>query len=372
MSRALLVLLLCTSLPDVTLGQPKMPSVQIVFLTPADVDPPAGVSRRLTQVADYTEALLVKWMKAWNYPPRREQIFSRNADGSVVIRFVRSPESLQSGVFPLKDGNRARHGKKLAIEQYNLPPNLDVWWVWVYVGDPPRRYSSYLGSGNAATGGLSQVNYANLPGEIRRDADIGNTFLAELTLKGTIHEFGHALGLPHNGPLLKRDLGMPLMGATIANYRRRMKNKEQRCYLTEASAAILWKHPLFSGTQERRYANPKLEWQDIAINNDLQKRIAHLTGRISSDIPVHSVVVYDVVPDIQQTYFQKPYVVRVDKDGRFDITVDEPIGVPVNGSLNLVGCFENGTMTGDGKERGIKSAYEMKYRTSPTGYQLVK
>ena len=367
-----LVSVLLLSFPISAFGQAKMPNVQIVFLTPADVDPPTGVSRRLTQVADYTEAMLVKWMKAWDYSPKRQQIFQRNTDGSVKILFVKSPETLASGKFPLKDGNLSRNGKLLAMQKFKIPKTLDFWWVWIYVGDPPLRYSSYLGSGSAGTGGLCQVNYTNLPGEISLDDNIAKPFLNELTFKGTIHEFGHALGLPHNGPLEKRDLGMPLMGATIANYRRVMKNQEERGYVTEASAAILWKHPLFTGTAHQRYMIPKVEWHEIAVKNDHQQRVAHLTGRITSNVPAHSVIVYDTAPDVRAQYFQKPYVARIKQDGTFDVTISEPVNVQAMGILKVVACCENGTMTGDGKDRGLKSAHEIKYRTSRTGYQLIK
>lgn len=353
-------------------AQVRMPSVQIVFLTPADVEPPKGVSKRLTQVADYTEAFLVKWMKVWKYPPKREQIFQRNDDGSVKIHFVSAAEALSSGEFPLKDGNLARKGKLLAKEKYDLPSNLDVWWVWVYVGDPPLKYSSYLGSGNAAQGGLSQVNYVNLPGDIGVEDKLAIPFLTELTFKGTIHEFGHALGLPHNGPVVKRDLGMPLMGATIARFRQVMKNREERGFLSEASAAILWKHPLFSGTANRRYANPQVKWYDIEVRNDRAKRTAQLTGRLTTSVPAHSVIAYDSVPRVHTMYFQKPYVARVRKDGTFTITISEPVSVQTTGTFRLVACCENGTMTGGGKARGIGSAYDINYRTSRTGYQLVR
>jgi hypothetical protein len=178
------------------LAQARIPRAQIVFMTPADVEAPRNVQARLTEAAGYTEAMLVKWMKFWDYPPERENIFLRNDDGSVKVRFVTSPDSLATGEFPLKDGNLARKGKLLAMDKYEIGKALDVWWVWVYVGDPPTRYSSYLGSGSAGVGGLSQVNYVNLPGKIGVDDKLATPFFTELTLKGTIHEFGHALGLP--------------------------------------------------------------------------------------------------------------------------------------------------------------------------------
>ena len=370
--RCQISLLLLLLFPGTAFGQPKMPEVQIVFLTPGDVEPPGGVSKRLTQAADCAEALLVKWMKVWDYPPQRERIFQREADGSVKVWFVKADETLASGEFPLEGGNLARKGKLLAMEEYGLPQNLDVWWVWVYVGDPPIKYATYLGSGNAATGGLCVVNYVNLPGEIAPEINLASDAVEKLMVKGCLHEFGHALGLPHSGPLEKDGLGMPLMGATVRNYRARMKNDEERVYLTKDSAAILWKHPLFTGTSERRYAMPKIQWHEISVRNDRRKRIAHLVGRVTSNVPVHSVILYDTVPEVQTNYFQKGYVARVEKDGTFEIAITEPLATPVSGTFKLVACCENGTMTGDGKSRGIGSAHEIGYRTSRTGYQLTR
>ena len=358
--------------PNAALGQPGMPEVQIVFLTPGDVEPPEGVTRRLTQVADCAEALFVKWMKAWEYPPQRERIFQRKADGSVKVWFVKAEETLASGEFPLEGGNLARKGKLLAMEEYGLAQDLDVWWVWVYVGDPPMKYATYLGSGNAATGGLCVVNYVNLPGEIVPQMNLAGDAVEKLMVKGCIHEFGHALGLPHSGPLEKDDLGMPLMGATVRNYRARMKNNEERVCLTQDSAAILWKHPLFSGTPERRYAMPNIRWHDISVRNDRSRRIARLVGRVTSSVPVHSVIVYDTVPEVQANYFQKAYVARVEKDGAFEVVITEPVTMPVSGSFKLVACCGNGTMTGDGESRGIGGAHEIAYRTSRTGYRLTR
>lgn len=354
-----------------TNAQPAMPKIRIVFMTPADVDVPDGVQDRMDRTADYTEQFLVKWMKAWDYPPARERIFERDANGHAVVHFVKSPDSIANGKFPMKEGNMARKGKLLAMEQHGLPKGtLDIWWVWIYVGDPPAKYSSYLGSGNAAQGGLSQVNYTNLPGTIGLDAELGSKYLKDLTLKGTIHEFGHALGLPHNGPREKRDLGIPLMGATFFNYKRRTKVEEERVFLSEASAAILWKHPVFTNTAEKRYANLNVQWDEISIENDRENRVVHITGRVESAVPPHSVIAYDTAANIQATYFQKPYVARTAADGSFRITIDEPIGVPTSGIIELVACCENGSMSGGGKARGIGSAYEVAYQTSRTGYVL--
>ena len=60
------------------------------------------------------------------------------------------------------------------------------------------------------------------------------------------------------------------------------------------------------------------------------------------------------------------------KDGRFGVTISEPMDVLTNRMLKLVACCENGTMTGDGKTRGIGSAQGINYPVSHTGYQLIK
>jgi Tol biopolymer transport system component len=63
--------------------EPPMPTVRIVLFTPSDVEPPAGVPHRLTQIAVATERFLFEGMKKWNYPPA-------SAGSSVASRIGRS------------------------------------------------------------------------------------------------------------------------------------------------------------------------------------------------------------------------------------------------------------------------------------------
>jgi len=71
---------------------PKLPSLRIVFFTPQDVSPPAGVERRLTQVARYTEDFFVKWMTRWNYEPARKQIFQWQSKDKVEVLFAQGDQ----------------------------------------------------------------------------------------------------------------------------------------------------------------------------------------------------------------------------------------------------------------------------------------
>jgi hypothetical protein len=345
------------SLPAVA-QEPALPKVNVVLFTPADVMPPEDAVRRLTQVANYTEVFLVKWMKHWGYSPAREKIFDRDPDGSVRVLFVTGKEKLASGRYH-KSGFEAEV-RQQATPKYGLGQHRHVWWIWVYLGDPPLRFEGFKGGGNVRTGGTAFVNYLNAPGEIRITDELGSPFLVQFALKGAIHELGHAFGLPHVGPLEKQPLGRPLMGANIPNYRKRTGSSETRGYLSQASAAMLWRHPIFSGTARNRGAMPKFNVSGLTATYDAATKSARLRGVLKSDQVAHSAVVFDSVPQVHEAYWQKPYVARVGKDGRFEVNITEPSGR--TGTLRILFCFENGAISGDGKTYGIGGALEKPYR----------
>jgi hypothetical protein len=344
-----------------------LPKTYIVLFTPANVKRPDGVQERITQAANYTENFLITWMKHWGYPPNREKVFERTSDRQVQVFYVEGKGTTEQYRKPspaLSDEVRTT-----AMSMYNVKRHRHVWWVWVYLGDPPERFRDWRGGGDPTNGGMGSVNYSTWPGEIRLTEELGCPFLTKIALHGCIHELGHAFGLPHDGPLAKADLGIPLMGATIANFRRRTGTDEERAYLSEASAAILWKHPIFSGTAERRNEMPTCDLHLLGLDNDHRERVVHVKGQLKASIPAHSVVIYDSVPYDQETYWQKPYVARIDGNGCFNVAITEP--THSQGKLRIVFCFENGVVTGDGHRHGINGAVEKLYLGTATGYHLL-
>src|SRR3954469_21053721 len=73
------------------------PTLRVVLFTPSDVEPPAGVRRRITQIADYTERFFVRWMTHWKYEPANKALFRRDGDGAAEVLFVKGDQPFANG-----------------------------------------------------------------------------------------------------------------------------------------------------------------------------------------------------------------------------------------------------------------------------------
>ena len=297
-------------------------------------------------------------MTRWGYEPAVKNFVRRDADGSAEVLFVRGDQPLASGRYE-KPGFHMEAIDK-AVKQHKIPRHRHVWWIFVYVADPPRRFSDWRGSGNLADGGWALVNYDSSPGEIDPKADLSAGFNDTFALKGCIHELGHAFGLPHIGPSPGKGLGNSLMGPNMDVYIKQGFPDQGRVYLTPASAALLWKHPLFSGTARDRSILPEVRLEGYRASFDRKARQVVVTGKLSSNVPAHSVVVLDDMDQKPGPYWVRGYAGRVSDDGTFRVTIDEPVAS--GGALSIVFCFRNGAVTGDGKGYNLESAIVKPYR----------
>src|SRR5262249_2063290 len=161
-------------------------------------------------------------------------LFRRNRDGTVEVVYVKGDRP-SSDAYYTKASCDAEAREK-ARKQLRIEGGGHIWWVFLYVGDRPKRFSGWQGGGCARAGGGAIVNYGTTPGEIRPELNPAAGFNAEYFLKGTIHELGHGLGLPHIGPDLSLGQGNSLMGPNNDVYAQRKYSKADQVYLTEASA----------------------------------------------------------------------------------------------------------------------------------------
>lgn len=292
---------------DQKAGSPQ-PAARIVFFTPSDVKVPDGVRPRLSRAAESCEKFYFDWMKHWGYPPGVTTLFRREADGMVEVLQIHGDEPVarakDNGSTSLQDFKPGfpQDVVKRASAQYHITGEGNVWWIFVFLGDPPARFSEFAGAGNPRDGGWAIVNYDSSPGELRPDLALAEGFNGKFFLKGTIHELGHAFGLPHVGPDPALNLGNTLMGPATDIYLKRVTNGTGRSYLCESSAAMLWKHPVFSGTNQDVRILPNVELRDYKAVFDATSDVATLSGKLVSDIPAHSVIIFDDLGKPKQEY----------------------------------------------------------------------
>tara|TARA_R110002096_G_scaffold155936_4_gene320346 strand:+ start:169 stop:1248 length:1080 start_codon:yes stop_codon:yes gene_type:complete len=314
---------------------------------------PENYQDRLGSLAIRTEGFIDQWMNHWERPIDRKEIFARNDDGSVQVTLLTGKLLNANGRAALPDiQSKATKG---ASEQLDLAPDKKtVWWIFYH-------YPGVKGfqGGARGFGGVAINAYPDGEGIIDPGWDLASPPMVENSLKGTIHEFGHALGLPHIGPRPALKLGNSLMGPINKSYWSKAGTDDERVYLNEVSAAMLWKHPLFSNENTNRVPTPRdLEVTDFKGTKSEDGNSIELSGRIMNPKGIHSVIAVDSERGQFGDYWARSYVGKVDPEtGIFKAVITEPFQ---KGTAYIAFSFEDGFNTGDGKmpfQRGSSISY---------------
>lgn len=321
--------------------------VKIVFFVPADLAVSEGVRQRITKIADAAEAFFFNGMKRHGYPPATKALFRREADGQVELFQVRGDEPVASGKYA--NPTYAGYVVRKAIQQYHVPGDNTVWWIFIYLGDRPTRFENWAGAGNPRDGGWAMINYDTVPGEVRPDLQLTEGFNFEYKLKSTIHELAHGFGLPHMGPDPTLDLGNSLMGPNPPMYAARHYPKGDHVYLAASEAAMLWKHPIFRGKAMDHFEPAEVKLADYKAVFKPDADTVTVSGRLIASQPAHSVVLIDDRGDHDE-YWSRSYTARIAPDGTFQIKVNNP--ARVDGQYRILFCFESGVVSGNGKNIG--------------------
>jgi hypothetical protein len=338
---------------------PKAPAVHVVLFHPADVPMPSGARERINGIANYADDFFIKEMTQCGYPPMARTLFQRDPSGSVEMIGVRG--TLPVAASEYTNATFARDVSARARQLHHVSETNTVWWIFVFLGNRPARFENFYGYGNPRDGGVAVVNYDSLPGHVRPDLALAEGFNGEIFLKGTIHELTHAFGVPHLGPDTNLALGNSLMGPTTAEYKKRNGPHPEKVYLGNATAAMLWKHPIFRGSADNVSTLPSVKLADYKAACDSACDTITISGRVVADQPAHSVVLIDDQGKPRDQYWCRNQAVRLNSDGTFQMRIVQP--AHVNGHYRIFFCFDNGLVTGDGRHvefgnlGGIRKGY---------------
>jgi hypothetical protein len=351
--RATLILAWALLLSATALRAEEAPcQVHVILFVPADVAPSTRYQPRVDEIVGYAESFLQRELKRWGH----ENVvmpFRRTADGHVEVATFRGKQ--KTGQYkPVTVRAEVMDALRQAGQ---IKDQRQIWWILVYPGDPPKRFSAFLGGFGEEIGGWAVGNFDTSPGRIDPKSSLTDDYLEKIALKGILHELGHGFRLPHVGPLSGDPFGNTLMGPTHYNFKRVAGPQERGVGLSRAEAAMLAMHPAFRGLPDLRSPLPKVQATDLKYAATPGGIV--VSGTVKSD--QHAV--YALVADESEArpgeYWTKTYVGEVRPDGTFEVTVSEPAAS--NGKLKTWFIFENGAHTGDGKGRsrdsGIAKAY---------------
>lgn len=323
----------------------SLPSARIILFVPDGSKLPPASEPKLRSIALRTESFFAKEIAQWGWKVGRSKIFARNKKGDVDITVVR-------GALPDSIGGRDALPviMKRAMTQTNKKPGGDafkgVWWVFYHC--PDYNVRGFQGGGGR-NGGRAINAYPIAEGTVAPDVDLAAETMWPLKLKGCIHEFGHALGLPHIGPRPSVKRGNTLMGPVNKAFAAKAPGKklEPRVYLSEASAAMLAKHPLFtSGTKVEAVRPCEIEVSNFSFEETPAGDIK-VKGIVKSNVGIHSAVVLDS-PRGFGDYWARSYCAKVGGGGKFSVVVSDPLD-GTRGILSLFFSLADGRNSATGK-----------------------
>jgi hypothetical protein len=313
--------------------------VYIVYLNPADRECAPGYQERLDRVMTDVQTWYRDQMERNGFGPMTFPL-ERDKDGKLVIHVVKSTRAYAQGEEITTEEMRDKQVKPAMLKE---GIDIDHEHIILFAnsvflsdrnGDKVTHSSSaYCGGGDFRSGtawvtDCELLDTLNLPKKQPRVLDGGErpytlggynvTYIG-----GVAHEFGHALGLPHNmeTDAEREKLGIALMGSGNYHLFGERAGDEQGAFLSKAHATILSSHPLFRRDTTGIDVDPTCQWSDLEFVSGDGEYV--IKGRVEATPRAYAVVAYHDLARYRVDYDATSWVSDVAKDGRFEVHVGQ-------------------------------------------------
>jgi hypothetical protein len=310
--------------------------VYIVYFNPADRECLPGCQERIDRIMTDIQAWYRDEMQRNGFGPMTFPL-ERDPDGKLVIHVVKGNRTYAReqamGEQEIRDNQvkPALRAEGIDIDQ----EHIIIFQNLLFVEDKPgeqviRAWCPYCGGGNHTNGtawvtDFELLDTLNLPkkepkiDDNGRPRTLGNYMVAQIG--GVAHEFGHALGLPHNQQTEEQfeQMGYTLMGDGNYHLFGERAGEEKGSYLSKPHATILSSHPLFKRNAKDVDVEPDCKFREIEFAAGDGEYV--VTGRVESTPAPYAVVAYHDLMQHHMDYDATSWVSNVDQDGRFEIHV---------------------------------------------------
>lgn len=322
------------------------PRVRIILLKTSDVEITDDKIKRLRDIGKYSEQFYTNQLNTKVYALTNTKMFARNTDGNVLIYSVESPLTSNQ----LSDITTT--AINLCKEKYTDLTDLNSIWAVAHF----QENGGSTGQGNIKKGRM-KFSYKTATGSIDFSKHpSGTQFHKDIILKAILHELGHALTLPHNGPLLNDTTHNTLMGPINNSYEKTLDIETADVRISDFSAALIANHPVFKNQPfdetiltGKTIRIEKLPGDNSLFTADCDSSIEQrIRGRVVSNLPFHHVVIRFLYDGNQnQEYWAKAFAVKPDNNGLFELIVNkDDINIHRSDQYELMVCFNNGLTQG--------------------------
>jgi len=311
--------------------------VYIIYLNPPGRECQPGYQERLDRVMTEIQGWYRDEMERNGFGPMSFPL-ERDEDGKLVIHVIEHSRSYAFGERPTTTEVRddrvmpAMRAKGIDIDQEHIIIFQNFTFVSEKDGDTViHSWAPYCGSGDHTNGTAWVTDFPfldplNLPKKSPRVLDDGKrpytmgrymmTYIG-----GVAHEFGHALGLPHNEQTAEQfeQLGYTLMGSGNYHLFAERAGEGKGSYLSKPHATILSSHPLLKRNAKDVDVEAECKFEDIEFTAGDGEYV--VTGRIESTPAAYAVVAYHDLMQHHTDYDATSWVAPVDSDGRFEVHV---------------------------------------------------